>query len=99
MALQPLKCSLVGVLLCCDGNKLLGGLGNVISTLDDLLGDQLHVRSRAAAALRRDGLPALVLETRCTEGQQAQSVSDRLGARLLQRNVYILEEIRHSSCV
>lgn len=39
---------LVGILLGGDGNKLLGGLGNVISTLDDLLGDQLHVRSLAA---------------------------------------------------
>lgn len=76
MALRPFKCSLVGVLLCCDGNKLLGCLGDVIRTLDDLLGDQLHVQSRAA--LRRDGLSTLVLETACTEGQQAQSVSDRL---------------------
>lgn len=39
---------LVGILLCGDGYKLLGCLGNVISTLDDLLGDQLHVRSWAA---------------------------------------------------
>lgn len=35
--------ALVGVFLCCYGNKLLRCLGNVESTLDDLLGDQLHV--------------------------------------------------------
>lgn len=50
---------LVSILLCCDGNKLLGGFGDVISTLDDLLGDKLHVRPWAA--VQRHGFPALVL--------------------------------------
>lgn len=39
---------LIGIFLSGDSDKLLGCLGNVISTLDDLLGDQLHVRSWAA---------------------------------------------------
>lgn len=72
---------LVGILLCGDGHKLLGGLGNVISTLDDLLGDQLHVRRRAA--LRRQRLPALALKPERTGGQQAQRASNSLRARLL----------------
>jgi len=84
-ASQPCKCSLVGILLCCDGHKLLGSLGNVISTLDDLLGDELHVRPRAA--LCRHGLPALALKTARTGGQQAQRAPHGLRAWLLQRNV------------
>lgn len=81
-ALQVL---LVGILLRCDGDKLFGGLGNVISTLDDLLGDQLHVRSRAA--LWRHRLPALALKPARAGGQQAQRASHRLWTRLLQRKV------------
>lgn len=34
------------------GNKLLSSLGDVISALDDLLGDQLHVGWRAALQKR-----------------------------------------------
>lgn len=67
---------LVGILLCGDGDKLLGGLGNVISTLDDLLRDQLHVRSRAA--LRRHRLSALALKPVRARGQQAQRASHSL---------------------
>jgi len=71
---QPLLS--VGVLLCGDGDELLGGLGDVISTLDNLLGDQLHVRGRAALARQR--LPALALKPGRAGGQQAQGASHSL---------------------
>lgn len=46
------------------GNKLLSGLGDVISALDDLLGDQLHVHCDAAVQRRR--FLTLVLQSVCT---------------------------------
>lgn len=46
------------------GNKLLSSLGDVISTLDDLLGDQLHVGS--GAALQRRRFLTLILQAVCT---------------------------------
>ena len=39
-----------------DGDQLLGGLGDVVGTLDDLLRDQLDVRGRARVP--REGLLA-----------------------------------------
>lgn len=51
-----LSCSVV-VLFGGDGDQLLGGLGDVIRALDDLLCDQLDVRGRAGVP--GEGLLAL----------------------------------------
>lgn len=51
---QP--CRSVAVLFGGDGDQLLGGLGDVVGTLDDLLRDQLDVRGRARVP--REGLLA-----------------------------------------
>lgn len=45
------------------GNKLLSSLGDVISALDDQLGDQLHVS--CGAALQRRRFLALTLQPVC----------------------------------
>lgn len=66
----------VGVLLGGDRDQLLGSFGDVVSALDDLLGDQLHVGPRAA--LRRRRFPALALEPIGARGQQTQGSSHRV---------------------
>lgn len=81
VAVEHVMCCLVSILLSCDGDELLGGFGNVISTLDDLLGDKLHVRPRGA--VQRHRFPALVLKAGGAGGQQAQRAFHCLGARLL----------------
>lgn len=63
----------VGIFLGGDRDELLGSFGDVVGALDDLLGDQLHVRARAA--LRRRCLPALALKPTGAGGQQTQRSS------------------------
>lgn len=46
------------------GNKLLRSLGDIISALDDLLGDQLHIG--CSAALQRRRFLTLTLQPVCT---------------------------------
>ncbi|KAK0138108.1 Trichoplein keratin filament-binding protein [Merluccius polli] len=71
------------VLLGCDGDELLGSLGDVIRTLDDLLGDQLHVLPQGPPAVGGPGLATLPLQTVGAGGQQAQWTPHRLRAWLL----------------
>lgn len=66
----------VAVLFGGDGDKLLGSFGNVIGTLDNLLGDQLQVGPRAFLGGR--SLPTLTLEPEGARRQQAQGASHHL---------------------
>ena len=75
---------LLDVLLGGDGDKLLGCLGDVVRTLDDLLRDQLHVLPRGAApAFGGARLATLPLQTAGAGGQQAQRAPHDLRAGLL----------------
>jgi len=74
---------LLVVLLGCYGDELLGGLGDVVRALDDLLGDQLHVLPRGPAAVGGPRLATLALQTVGAGGQQAQRTPHSLRARLL----------------
>lgn len=71
---------LVAVFFGCHSDKLLGGFGNVICALDDLLSDQLDVR-RAGVVLR--GLLALSVEPAGARSEQTQRPSHGLRGRPL----------------
>lgn len=74
----------VVVFLRCHRDQLLGGFGDVVGALDDLLCDQLDV-GRAGAVFRR--LLALAMETAGAGREQAQGPSHRLRGRPLRRGV------------
>lgn len=74
----------VGVLFGCDGDQLLGSLGNVVGALDDLLGDQLDVGR--GARLGREGLRTLGMQAEGAGGQQPQRGAHQLRWRLLGKN-------------
>lgn len=65
-----------------DGDQLLGCLGDVIGTLDDLLGQELVVHG--GARLRGHGLAALALQAVGTGIQQPQGAAYWLQGWLLQ---------------
>lgn len=72
MLVLGLKKKSVAVFFGCHSDELLGSLGNVIGTLDDLLRDQLHVRG---ARVVGRGLLALPMEPAGTRGEQPQGPS------------------------
>lgn len=78
----------IGVLFGGDGHQLLGSLGNVVGTLDDLLRDQLDVRWRAQVP--RDGLPALSLQPVGTGREQAERCPHQLRLGFLKRKETLL---------
>lgn len=73
----------VVVLFGCDGDQLLGRLGDVVGALDDLLCHQLHVGRGAGLGGQR--LPALRLQPVGAGGQQPQGSPHQLRFGLLGR--------------
>lgn len=66
-----------------DGDQLLGGLGDVVGALDDLLGEQLVVHG-GGPGLRGHRLTTLHLQPGSAGGQEAERAVDGVQSRPLQ---------------